>query len=141
MRNTYIGLPAILARARAANHAVVTAGAAELQKRSAAAAPVDEGTLGAGIHVASITDTTTGTAAVVATGGESSDYAIPQHDGAGPHVIEAKNGKALNWPGAAHPVRRVNHPGNPPTKFMEEPLLAFTPEFHAKHAAMMRAVF
>lgn len=27
------------------------------------------------------------------------------------HVIEAAPGKALSWPGAAHPVRRVRHPG------------------------------
>jgi hypothetical protein len=33
--------------------------------------------------------------------------------GSRPHVIEARNGKALAWPGGAHPVRRVNHPGTP----------------------------
>ena len=33
--------------------------------------------------------------------------------GSRPHVIEARNGRALSWPGAAHPVRRVNHPGTP----------------------------
>ena len=27
-------------------------------------------------------------------------------------VITAKNGKALFWPGARHPVRSVNHPGS-----------------------------
>lgn len=27
------------------------------------------------------------------------------------HVIEAKNGQALSWPGARHPVKKVNHPG------------------------------
>lgn len=29
-----------------------------------------------------------------------------------PHVIRPKNGKALYWPGAAHPVKSVNHPGS-----------------------------
>jgi hypothetical protein len=31
--------------------------------------------------------------------------------GSRPHVIEAKPGGALMWPGARHPVKRVNHPG------------------------------
>lgn len=29
------------------------------------------------------------------------------------HIIEPKNKKALSWPGARHPVGRVNHPGTP----------------------------
>jgi phage gpG-like protein len=29
-----------------------------------------------------------------------------------PRVIQPKNGKALFWPGAAHPVQSVNHPGS-----------------------------
>lgn len=29
-----------------------------------------------------------------------------------PHIIKAKNGKALHWPGARHPVKQVNHPGS-----------------------------
>ena len=33
--------------------------------------------------------------------------------GSRPHVIEPHNGQALAWPGGAHPVRRVNHPGTP----------------------------
>jgi phage virion morphogenesis protein len=37
-----------------------------------------------------------------------------------PRVIKAKNGKALFWPGARHPVKSVNHPGSkiPPRPFM-----------------------
>lgn len=31
--------------------------------------------------------------------------------GTKPHVIEARNKEALFWPGAAHPVKKVNHPG------------------------------
>lgn len=31
--------------------------------------------------------------------------------GTGPHVIEARNKQALAWPGGAHPVKKVNHPG------------------------------
>lgn len=39
--------------------------------------------------------------------------------GTRPHVILPKNKKALYWPGAAHPVRKVNHPGSKPNRFME----------------------
>lgn len=34
--------------------------------------------------------------------------------GSAPHVIRAKNKKALFWEGADHPVRSVNHPGTRP---------------------------
>ncbi len=141
MSSTYIGLKAIMAPGIAATKVLVTQGAHELAGRQADAAPIKEGTLGAGIHVASVEVGATSCEATIATGAESSDYAIPQHEGSGPHVIEAKNAKALNWPGAAHPVRKVNHPGNPPTKFMQEPLIDFAPEFLAKYAALARAAY
>lgn len=32
-------------------------------------------------------------------------------EGTPPHVIRPKNKKALYWHGAAHPVKKVNHPG------------------------------
>lgn len=32
--------------------------------------------------------------------------------GAPPHQIQPRARKALSWPRAAHPVRRVRHPGN-----------------------------
>lgn len=32
-------------------------------------------------------------------------------EGTAPHVIRPKNKKALFWAGAAHPVKKVNHPG------------------------------
>lgn len=139
MSSSYIGLAKIMAPGIAATQAVVTQGAAELSKRQAAAAPIDEGTLAAGIHVKDVSVGGTSVTATIATGAESSDYAVPQHEGSAPHVIRAKDGGALNWPGAAHPVRQVNHPGNPPTKFMEDPLIAFGPEFVAKYAALARA--
>lgn len=42
------------------------------------------------------------------------EYAPIQHYGGQtrPHVIEPRTKKALFWPGAAHPVRSVNHPGS-----------------------------
>lgn len=48
------------------------------------------------------------------------DYAPHVQFGTKPHIIEPKNGKALYWKGAAHPVKRVNHPGSRPKKFMEK---------------------
>lgn len=39
------------------------------------------------------------------------NYGEYLEEGTPPHVIEPKNGKALYWNGAAHPVRKVNHPG------------------------------
>lgn len=41
-------------------------------------------------------------------------YAAIHHFGGQtrPHVIRAKRGRALFWPGARHPVAAVNHPGS-----------------------------
>ena len=38
-------------------------------------------------------------------------YAIYVELGTKPHIIRPKNKKALYWPGAAHPVMVVHHPG------------------------------
>lgn len=39
------------------------------------------------------------------------EYGEILEEGSKPHIITPKNGKALYWKGAAHPVRKVNHPG------------------------------
>ena len=39
-------------------------------------------------------------------------YAPMVEFGTKPHIIRAKNKKALYWKGATHPVKQVNHPGN-----------------------------
>lgn len=53
-------------------------------------------------------------------------YSRIQHEGGTipPHVIRPRNAKALFWPGARHPVKKVNHPGGfiPATKFLETPI-------------------
>ncbi len=46
-------------------------------------------------------------------------YAPYVEFGTRPHVILPKNGKALYWPGARHPVRMVKHPGSKANPFME----------------------
>ncbi len=47
--------------------------------------------------------------------GEASNvrYAPGLEFGTKPHVIKPRKKKALFWPGAAHPVKIVHHPGNP----------------------------
>jgi len=48
----------------------------------------------------------------------TASYAPFLEFGTRPHVIEAKDKKALFWPGADHPVRKVNHPGTAANDFM-----------------------
>ena len=43
--------------------------------------------------------------------GSSLSYAEAVEMGVEPHVIVPKEKKALFWPGAPHPVKKVNHPG------------------------------
>ena len=54
-------------------------------------------------------------------------YAAPVYYGARPHVIVPRNARALYWPGARHPVRRVNHPGNAPNPYLDRGVDAALP--------------
>lgn len=83
---TYIGLAVLTAKGRAAVKQAVTEAAEDLVGRAQEAAPVDTGTLRASIHVDSVSGqgsnaTQAAFTAIVATGGEASEYAIPQHEG------------------------------------------------------------
>jgi hypothetical protein len=49
----------------------------------------------------------------------TASYAPFVEFGTKPHTIVPKEKQALYWPGAAHPVRSVNHPGTKPNQFME----------------------
>lgn len=49
----------------------------------------------------------------------TASYAPYVEFGTAPHVILPKDKKALYWPGAAHPVSKVNHPGTKPNQFLE----------------------
>lgn len=42
--------------------------------------------------------------------------------GTRPHIIVARNKKALFWKGAEHPVRLVHHPGTRPYRVLERAL-------------------
>ena len=49
--------------------------------------------------------------------GSDRPYAAAHQFGTRPYVITPKTAKALFWPGARHPVRKVNHPGLPARPF------------------------
>lgn len=51
--------------------------------------------------------------------GFKAKYAPYVHDGTGPYEIRPKNGKALFWKGAEHPVRVVHHPGIKANPFLK----------------------
>lgn len=121
---SYIGYGALKAKALAALTGGVTQAAEHLVGEQQAAAPKDTDTLAASIHVADVAVGGLAVTARTATGGEASDYAIAQHEGAAPHEIRPKDKHALAGGGLEHPVKVVHHPGNPPTKYMEGPLLA-----------------
>ena len=45
-------------------------------------------------------------------------YARGVEEGTRPHIIKAKNKKALYWKGARHPVKSVRHPGSRAKPFL-----------------------
>jgi len=49
-------------------------------------------------------------------------YAEALHEGSKPHMITAKNARALYWEGAAHPVKSVMHPGYKGNPYVEKAL-------------------
>jgi hypothetical protein len=74
-----------------------------------AIAPVDTGEYRSSFHKERTR--VRGKAAVTVS--NTSNHARIVEFGSGPHIIEPKDAKALHWPGAAHPVGRVHHPGTP----------------------------
>lgn len=53
-----------------------------------------------------------------------SPHSVYLEYGTRPHVIEARNKQALSWPGARHPVKRVQHPGTPALHILRRALRA-----------------
>lgn len=69
----------------------------------------------------------------VTTGSDREYAAIHQLGGrTKAHFIRPRNGKALWWPGAAHPVRGVRHPGS---VIPARPFLPFLPDGRPSDAA------
>jgi hypothetical protein len=57
--------------------------------------------------------------------------------GTSPHVIKPVNKRALYWPGAAHPVASVNHPGTRAQPFMR-PAIEMTEIFFRANLSQIR---
>jgi HK97 gp10 family phage protein len=68
--------------------------------------------------------------------GTNVSYAAAVEYGTSPHVIKPVNKKALYWPGAAHPVAQVNHPGTRAQPFLR-PAIEMTPIFWRAHASQI----
>lgn len=61
-----------------------------------------------------------------------SPYFLFVTEGTRPHVIEPLRAKALSWPGARHPVRRLMHPGTTANPFHERAWTRYEPEFNTR---------
>lgn len=57
-------------------------------------------------------------------------YALYVHEGTHPHEIFPRIKKALFWEGAAHPVKRVSHPGTKANPFMRRIAEKATPDIN-----------
>ena len=68
--------------------------------------------------------------------GTNVNYAAAVEYGTSPHVIKPTTKKALYWPGAAHPVAQVNHPGTAAKPFLR-PAIEMTPIFWRAHASQI----
>lgn len=68
--------------------------------------------------------------------GSNVSYAVAVEYGTSPHVIKPKYKQALYWPGAAHPVAQVNHPGTAAQPFLR-PAIELTPIFWRAHASQI----
>lgn len=77
-----------------------------------ASCPVDTGNLRATISVDIDAD------GMGFEAGPTASYGGMVEFGTAPHEIRARNARALWWPGAAHPVRRVQHPGTAPKPYL-----------------------
>lgn len=56
--------------------------------------------------------------------GTNVTYGIYVELGTPPHIIRARNKKALHWKGARHPVALVHHPGTQPFPYLRPALAA-----------------
>ncbi|MET8278275.1 hypothetical protein [Micromonospora sp. NPDC005174] len=52
------------------------------------------------------------------------DHSLILEQGSRPHIIEPRRKQALAWPGVAHPVKRVHHPGTPAMHILRNALIA-----------------
>jgi HK97 gp10 family phage protein len=112
--------------------AVVQTGV-DVQNRARELCPVDTGRLRSSI----VHRTEGGGRSVGVVIGTNVSYAADVEYGTKPHVILPKNKKALYWPGASHPVSKVNHPGTRAQPFMR-PAVEMTPIFFSRNIDRIR---
>jgi HK97 gp10 family phage protein len=112
--------------------AVVQTGV-DVQNEARRRCPVDTGRLRSSI-VHRVESDARSTAVTV---GTNVKYAEAVENGTAPHVIVPTNKKALYWPGAAHPVAKVNHPGTRAQPFMR-PAVEMAPIFFSKNLRQIR---
>ncbi|RCG31984.1 HK97 gp10 family phage protein [Sphaerisporangium album] len=98
-------------------------------------APVDTGNLRASIGV-DFDDDGLGFEA-----GPTAEYGDTVEYGGRPHVIRPREKKALSWPDAEHPVKKVNHPGTAPQPYMRPGFDRATREFDTAIDAIVRDAF
>jgi hypothetical protein len=67
----------------------------------------------------------------------TASYAPFVEFGTKPHMIYPKDKMALYWPGAAHPVKSVSHPGTKANPFMERIVEASQDEINEQFAAAL----
>lgn len=123
---SFIGSAALVAEAMGALRDAVPKMALDLVAKAQVGAPVDTGALRNSIHLQGIQDDGMSVIATVSTGVE---YAIPVHEGSAPHIIVPRTKKALSFGGIV--VKSVHHPGAPPNKYLERPLLENRPAYVA----------
>lgn len=116
------GLGALKARFDAARQAATShleaaakAGALVVENEAKRLCPVRSGHLRRSIHAEVVSRSLARVAVIV---GTNVEYALHVEYGTRPHEIRAKNGRALHWAGALHPVARVHHPGSAPRPFL-----------------------
>lgn len=59
---------------------------------------------------------------VLRVGSTDCNYSVDVEMGTMPHFIVPNTKQALFWPGAAHPVKYVNHPGTKPEPYLRPAL-------------------
>ncbi|MGW9299421.1 HK97-gp10 family putative phage morphogenesis protein [Streptomyces cyaneofuscatus] len=106
----------------------------DVQNEARRRAPVDTGRLRSSI----VSRAETGGRNIGYAVGTNVNYAAAVEYGTAPHVIVPKNGKALYWPGARHPVAKVNHPGTRAQPFLR-PAIEMTEIFFRANLSQVRA--
>jgi len=70
----------------------------------------------------------------------TASYAPYVEFGTRPHDIFPTDKKALYWPGAAHPVKSVHHPGTKPNDFMGRIVEAAQGDINVQFGAALQQI-